>query len=49
MKFTKKTGEEFYSLTCGIFYHNHNLSTPVLDPEILREIDLLDANNAKPA
>jgi hypothetical protein len=49
MKFTKKTGDEFYSLTSGHFIHNHHLSTPVLDPEILRELDILDANIVKPA
>jgi hypothetical protein len=49
MKFTKKTGEEFYSLYHGTFFHNHELSTPVLDPEIMKELDIVDPNNAKPA
>ena len=49
MKFTKKTGETHYQLTQGDFYHNHDLSTPVLDPDILRELDLVNPNNAKPA
>ena len=49
MKFTKKTGDKFYTLTSGTFYHNHHLSTPVLDPEILKELDSLDPYNAKPA
>jgi hypothetical protein len=49
MKFTKKTGDQFYTLTSGTFYHNHHLSTSVLDPEILKELDSLDPYNAKPA
>ena len=49
MKFTKKTGEEYYSLYHGTFFHNHELSTPVLDPEIMKELDIVDPNNAKPA
>jgi hypothetical protein len=49
MKFTKKTGDEFYTLSCGTFYHNHELSTPVLDPEIMKELDMVDPYNAKPA
>ena len=48
MKFTKQ-GDELYSLTGGIFYHNHELSTPVLDPEILKELYHFDPFTNKAA
>ena len=48
MKFTK-TGTHPYQLSGGVFHHNHDLSTPVLDPEILRELDLFDPNVVKAA
>ena len=48
MKFTKNDGE-YYSLTGGVYHHNHELSTPVLDPEILAELDNFDPINSKPA
>ena len=34
LKFTKNN-KELYRLTDGTYYHNHELTTPVLDPEIL--------------
>jgi hypothetical protein len=36
-------------LTGGTYYHNHELTTPVLDPEILNELDNFDPLVAKPA
>ena len=48
LKFTKNEGED-YSLTGGIFLHNHDLTTPVLDTEVLAELDKIDPVYAKPA
>jgi len=36
-------------LTGGIFIHNHDLTTPVLDTEVLAELDKLNPKEAKPA
>jgi len=48
MKFTK-TGKEYYMLSGGVYHHNHDLSTPVLDPDILKELDHFDPVAIKPA
>lgn len=48
LKFTKNEGEH-YRLTGGLFYHNHELTTPVLDPEILTQLDRFDPCVSKPA
>ena len=48
MKFTKN-GITPYQLSGGTFKHNHDLSTAVIDPEILREIDNFDVRTAKAA
>eukprot|EP00347_Sterkiella_histriomuscorum_P005193 403357537 len=48
MKFTK-INDEMYQLHDGEFYHNHELSIPVLDPEILNELDQFDPISDKPA
>ena len=48
LKFTKNNKEK-YRLTDGTFYHNHELTTPVLDPEILAQLDTFDPTVAKPA
>ncbi len=36
-------------LSGGVYYHNHTLTTPVLEPEILAELDRFDPVEAKPA
>lgn len=48
LKFTKTEGEH-YRLNGGTFYHNHDLTTPVLDPEILAVLDNFDPLSDKPA
>ena len=48
LKFTKNEGKE-YLLSGGVYYHNHTLTTPVLEPEILAELDKFDPVEAKPA
>ena len=48
LKFTKHEREK-YRLTDGVYWHNHLLTTPVLDPQILRHLDHFDPTTAKPA
>jgi hypothetical protein len=48
LKFTKNEGEQ-YQLTGGVYYHNHELTAAVLDPDILAELDSFDAVKSKPA
>ena len=48
LKFTKHQKEQ-YRLTDGDFYHNHPLTTPVLDSVILRQLDSFDPTSSKPA
>ena len=36
-------------LSGGVYYHNHLLTTPVLEPDILNELDRFDPVEAKPA
>ena len=48
LKFTKHQ-EQKYRLSDGIFYHNHLLTTPVLDSVTLRQLDQFDPTTAKPA
>jgi predicted AAA+ superfamily ATPase len=48
MKFTR-TGNQPYVLAGGTFKHNHDLSTAVLDPLILKELDSIDHSTAKAA
>ena len=38
-----------YSLTDGVFYHNHELDAKVITPEIREAIKQIDINNVKPA
>ena len=44
MKFTKTQEVGRYSLTGGVFVHNHPLTAKVLEPEILQELDMIDPN-----
>ena len=48
LKFTKNLREK-YRLSDGTYFHNHELTTPVLDPQILSTLDRFDARTAKPA
>lgn len=38
-----------YKLTTSTSFHNHEMSTPVLDPEILHALDGFDPIEKKPA
>ena len=48
LKFTKHEKER-YRLTDGTFYHNHVLTMPVLDPQILWHLNKFDPVTSKPA
>ena len=49
LKFTWNESEK-YALTGGEFYHNHTYNSPVLDSQILEEIDWnFNVQNAKPS
>ena len=49
MKFTRTMEQQRYSLTGGVFVHNHPLTTAVLDPAILQQLDNFDPCETKPA
>lgn len=48
LKFTKHENQK-YRLTDGTYYHNHMLTMPVLDPQILNHLDRFDPVTAKAA
>ena len=48
LKFTKHENEK-YRLANGCFYHNHELLTPVLDPQIMKYLNNFDPMTSKPA
>ena len=43
---SNKELNEKYKLSDGVFYHNHELDTPVIDPKILSALDKFDASTA---
>lgn len=49
LKFSRKSANDQYLLQEGTYYHNHMLTTPVLDLEIITFLDKFDPFKAKPA